>query len=140
MMMRTNNSVERRIRGRFLLGLTLGCFLYGVGFLYLFSRVDSLWCKIISGVLGVSAVTLLPILFGLWCQRLRNIGRGNDVSLMTWMQNGFRVVGVVTIFSLPLCCFLVGVGETVIFSYTLFTVLLFHMTLWYGAFVAGEQR
>ena len=131
---------KRKVRSRLLFGLTLGCLLYGAGFLYLFPRVDSLWCKIISGVLGVSAVTLLPVLFGVWRQRLRSSGRGNDVSLGAWVESGFCFVGAVTVFSLPICCLFVGAGETVVFSYTLFLVLLFHLALWYGAFIAGEKR
>ena len=134
-----NNSVKKGVRGWLLFGLTLGCLLYGVGFLYLFSQVDSLWCKMVSGVLGVSAVTLLPVLFGLWRERLRSDGRGNDISLAAWIANGFCTVGAVAVFSLPICCLFAKAGETAIFSYTLFLVLLFHAALWYEVFIAGGK-
>ena len=67
--------MKQRLSKRYLWAMVLGCLLYGMSFLLLFSRCHSLWGKVVSGLLGVLAVTLLPVFYGLCLQRQRPNGQ-----------------------------------------------------------------
>lgn len=115
-------------KGLFAMMLT-GCFLYGVGFLGLFTQADSLWGRLSSGLLGVGAISLLPVVYGLCLRR-----SGSFPRVASCVDAAFSLVGRWAVFSLPLWCYLAERGQEGFVSFTLFSVLVFHGALWYGCF------
>ncbi len=130
----------RKLSGKYLWGITVGCFLYGVGFLFIFTKADSLWCKTVAGFLGVSAITLLPMIYGFCRERLHGAGETERALAADQLLFSFGMVGGFTVFSLPLCCLWAGAAQAVLLSYTLLIMFLFHGVLWYAFFVRLEKR
>ena len=127
--------MKGQMSGKYLWMMALGCLLYGAGFLFLFSQTDSFWGKLVSGFLGVGAITLLPVFYGFcWRQYLR-AGYGARTAAEENIFFSFGVAGIFTVFSLPVCCLFMGSGAELFFTYTLFISLLFHGALWYAFFI-----
>lgn len=129
--------MKQKIADRYLWGIILGCFLYGVSFLFLFSSGASLWGRLASGFLGVGAITLLPVFYGLCLQRLASF---DGVALEIAVLHSFCLVGIFTIFSLPLCCLFAGENGAFGVGYTLLSMLIFHGALWYECFILAAKR
>lgn len=129
--------MKQKIADRYLWGIVLGCFLYGISFLFLFSRGASLWGRLASGFLGVGAITLLPVFYGLCLQRLASF---DGVALGEPLLYSFCLIGGFTLFSLPLWCLFAAEGSAFFIGYTLLVVLLFHAVLWYACFMMGAKR
>lgn len=116
--------------------MVLGCFLYGVIFLFLFAQGGSLWGKLASGFMGVGAITLLPVFYGFCLRQLRASSCALSDAFVLY---SFGLVGIFTVFSLPLCCLFFGGRDVFLIGYALMVLLLFHGALWYQCFIRGGK-
>ena len=129
--------MKQQLAGKYLWGMAWGCLLYGICFLLLYAQGGSLWGKLVSGFMGVGAITLLPVFYGFCLQQLRT----SSCALPgTFVLYSFGLVGIFTVFSLPLYCLFIGGGNPFLVGYTLLILLLFHGALWYQCFIGREKE
>lgn len=127
--------MKQQLAGKYLWGMAWGCLLYGICFLLLYAQGSSLWGKLASGFMGVGAITLLPVFYGFCLRRLRAATPQADKPVLC----SFALVGVFTVFSLPLYCLFTGGEGPFLVGYTLLILLLFHGVLWYQCFIRGGK-
>lgn len=129
--------MKQQLAGKYLWGMAWGCLLYGICFLLLYAQGSSLWGKLASGFMGVGAITLLPVFYGFCLRRFRAAEGAATEAVVLY---SFGLVGIFTVFSLPLYCLFTGGESPFLVGYTLLILLLFHGALWYQCFVLGKKR